>query len=563
MEEKRNSLLEKLKTYSESDFYPFHMPGHKRREISEVTGEDGIGFPNPYTIDITEIDGFDNLHHAEEILKESMENAAEIYGADHSYYLVNGSTCGILSAICGCTKSGGKILMARNCHKAAYHGAILHQLDVEYLYPEYLENFGINGGILPEDVRKALEKDRKSTGVEEADESCGKLHGKIQAVLIVSPTYEGIVSDVQAIADVVHEYGIPLIVDEAHGAHFPFAYKENREIVLCDEKEDESQEKDIMKSQSSEFPKSALACGADVVIQSLHKTLPSFTQTAIMHIKDGFVSRMKIERYLGMFQSSSPSYLFMAAMERCIQFMNDEGREEMERYETRLHLFYDRLKDLKVLSILNHDICKEESVFDWDMSKVVVSTRKAVTFADKTSDDEENEEAARFGGEALGKLLRDKYHLEMEMTAPEYVIAMTSLMDTEEGLQRLSEALMEIDEEICEEILQKVFHEQLGTDKKKVQEKATVLAKIPKSVPAMKLADAVDGKGQRITLKDSLNMISQEFVYLYPPGIPILAPGERITKEVLERIAWYRSMGLSVQGLSDPSLYSIITVAEE
>ena len=163
----------------------------------------------------------------------------------------------------------------------------------------------------------------------------------------------------------------------------------------------------------------------------------------------------------------------------------------------------------------------------------------------------------------MSELLRKKYHLEMEMAAPEYVIAMTSLMDTAEGLERLANALKEIDEDLCEEILQTVFHEQLSSDRKKNLEKEAQLAKIPKAVPVLKLGAAMDLKGQRITLKDSLHMVSQEFVYLYPPGIPILAPGEKITKEILDRISWYQSMGFSVQGLSDPSLYSIMTVAEE
>lgn len=547
MEENKNSLLGKLKSYSESDYYPFHMPGHKRRDLSliapdhtyEEEFEEEKEFPNPYSIDITEIHGFDNLHYAEGILKESMEDAAEIYGADHTYYLVNGSSGGILSAICGCTTDGGKILMARNCHKSAYHGAILHQLDVEYLYPEYLENYGISGGILAEDVREALEKDKERCYVDQEETNCGKTVKNIQAVLIVSPTYEGIVSDIQAIADVVHEYGIPLIVDEAHGAHFNFACRENGDF----------------------FPKSALECGADIVIQSLHKTLPSLTQTAILHIRDGFVKHRNVERYLGMFQSSSPSYVFMASIERCVQFMNTGGREEMKRYEERLAQFYEDIKELKVLKVLDRNICKEESVFDWDWSKIVISTRQAVNFAKKTSDEDEQEEVARFGGEALGEWLRDKYHLELEMTAPDYAIAMTSFMDTEKGLKRLSDALLEVDEVLCEEILQTVFHEQLGSDKKRKPE--TGLSKLPKAISVIRLADAMDRKGQRVTFKDSLNMVSQEFVYLYPPGIPILAPGERITKDILERITWYQSMGLSVQGLSDPSLYSIITVAEE
>ncbi len=520
IQKKDSKLLKKLMDYSKSDYYPFHMPGHKRRELSEIL--EFQDFPNPYNIDITEIDGFDNLHHAEGILKESMEEAAEIYGADHSYYLVNGSTCGILSAICACTKAGGKILMARNCHKVAYHGAILHHLVTEYLYPQYIESYGINGGIRVEDVKSSLERDNS-----------------IQAVLIVSPTYEGIVSDIQAIADIVHEYGIPLLVDEAHGAHLPFAGE-------C------------------KFPKSALECGADIVIQSLHKTLPSFTQTAILHLNGDLVSQANIERYLGMFQSSSPSYLFMAAMERCVMFMDGPGREEIKTYEERMNRFFDEMKKLKVLQVLDHKVCEEESVFDWDMSKIVISIRQAVKFVQKTSEEEEEEEnLARFSGENLGEILRERYHLEMEMMAPEYVIAMTSFMDTEEGLKRLADALLEIDEELCNEILQTVFHEQLATEKKKHMEKDSMLAKLPKAVFAMTLAEAMDRRGVKIKFSDSLDCISQEFVYLYPPGIPVLAPGERITKEILERISWYQAMGLSVQGLSDPSLYSIITVAEE
>lgn len=496
----KDSLLGKLKEYGESDFYPFHMPGHKRREMN-----DKDGFPNPYSIDITEIDGFDNLHHAEGILKESMEQAAEIYGSDKSYYLVNGSTCGILSAISGCTRNGGTILIARNCHKAAYHGMVLNRLKAEYLYPEYLNEYGINGGIRVDDVRAELKNNNE----------------KIQAVLVVSPTYEGIVSDIQAIADVVHEYGVPLIVDEAHGAHLPFAHglpAEHRE---------------------SRFPKSALEQGADIVIQSLHKTLPSFTQTAILHVKSKIVDVVRLERYLGIFQSSSPSYLFMAAMEKCIRFMDHDGRMEMRRYEERMVRVFEELKLLKVLQVLDWDVCRADSVFDWDMSKVVISVKRAAKIK------------SCFSGETLGEILRKEYHLEMEMTAPEYVIAMTSVMDTDEGLLRLVNALKEIDSKLAADI---------GTEKQTILETLTML---PKNVQVLTLADAMDQKGTPTAIEDSAGKISQEFVYLYPPGIPILAPGEKITEDILKQISWYKEMGLSVQGLSDMSVSSIITVAEE
>lgn len=494
MRPEKESLLEKLKKYGESDFYPFHMPGHKRRELPD--GRMGR-FPDPYSIDITEIDGFDNLHHAEGILKESMERAAEIYGADRTYYLVNGSTCGILSAICGCTDWGGRILTARNCHKSAYHGLILNRLIPEYLYPQYLEEYGINGGIFPEDVRKALERNRRS-GEE-----------KIRAVLIVSPTYEGIVSDVAAIAAIAHEYGIPLIVDEAHGAHLPFA------------------------APGSVFPESALNKGADVVIQSLHKTLPSFTQTAVLHIKGELADREKIERYLGMFQSSSPSYLFMAAIERCILYMNQDGRKEMEQYEIRMNDFFRETEKLQVLKVLDRRVVSEPSVYDRDLSKIVISVKNA----------------ADLSGEALGDILRKKYHLEMEMCAPEYVIAMTSLMDTEEGLSRLLKALFEIDG-----TLEPSFPE---------TEQEMPLSRLQKAVQKLSPAEAADRQGKRITLSESAGAVSKEFIYLYPPGIPILAPGEQITEEILAQTEWYRKTGFSVQGLSDPDLSSIITVAKE
>ena len=170
-----------------------------------------------------------------------MKWASSLYGSDHTWYLVNGSTCGLLSAISAAVPHRGKILVSRNCHKAVYHGIYLNHLEAVYVYPQPVPGLGIQGGILPEDVENALKKDPD-----------------IQAVLIVSPTYDGIVSDVEAIAKIVHKAGLPLIVDEAHGAHFAYG---------------------------DAFPKSALELGADAVIQSVHKTLPSLTQTALLHVK--------------------------------------------------------------------------------------------------------------------------------------------------------------------------------------------------------------------------------------------------------------------------------------
>lgn len=507
--EKQPGLLERLTEYAGSDAYPFHMPGHKRREIP-----DGIpgGFPDPSGIDITEIDGFDNLHHAEGILKDAMDEAAAIYGADRSWYLVNGSTCGILSAVFATTENGGKILTARNCHKAVYHAICLNRLEAEYLYPEEITEFGINGGIRAEDVRKALEKDAMRCAGKSGDMR-GK-RTKIQAVLITSPTYEGVVSDIRAIADVAHEYGIPLIVDEAHGAHLEYA------------------------DRCHSFPKSALEYGADIVIQSLHKTLPCFTQTAILHVKGKLVDQDRISRYLSMFQTSSPSYLFMAGMERCIRYMDGDGRNEMVRYEKRLEHFMERMEGLQVLEVLDREICgKYRTVAGWDPSKIVVSTMRAEDFH----------------GEELAETLRRKYHLEMEMTAPEYVIAMTSLMDTEEGFERLGTALLEIDGALRRRT-------ESGRKEKAASETPEGLeSKLSHPVRRTLICEAMDADTERTALQDTVGKVSAEFVYLYPPGIPIIAPGEVFTDAIVEKIMAYKAAGLLVQGPADPDADVILT----
>jgi len=471
--EKRGRLLRALMEYGASDYYPFHMPGHKRNEK-------GLDFPNPFSVDITEIDGFDNLHHPEGILKESMERAAAVYGADRTRYLVNGSTCGLLSAICGCVGAGGKLLMSRNCHKSVYHGVFLNHLKTEYVYPQIIPGFGLQGGLLAEDVRKML--------ITVPD---------IRAVLVVSPTYDGIVSDIRGIAEAAHEHGIPLIVDEAHGAHFAFG---NR------------------------WPVPALEFGADVVIQSLYKTLPSLTQTALLHWRKGYVDFEDIDRYLHIFQSSSPSYVLMAGIERCIEMMDEDGEAVMEAFWKRLYGLRDRLKGMKHLRLLGEEAKGSAGVWDMDLSKVVVSTR-----------------GTALDGGKLGGILRDRYHLEMEMCGPDYVTAITTAWDTDEGLDRLGAALLEIDGGLAEDI----------AGGWKDREPAPAM-EYP--VIEMGIREAADREQEIVRLTESCGRISGEYLYLYPPGIPILAPGEVISAGMLEQAAGYIRMGLPVQGLRDENL---------
>ena len=459
-------LYNKLINYSKSDYYPFHMPGHKR-QMGEMV--------NPYLIDITEITDFDDLHHSEGLIKEIEEKAAKLYGAEESRILINGSTCGILSAISACVKSGEKIAIARNCHKSVYHGILLNRLKSFYLYPEYIEEYGINGGISSNQVEELL--------LREPD---------ISAVFITSPTYEGVVSDIGAIAKVVHKYKIPLIVDEAHGAHFYFSEK---------------------------FPKGALNYGADIVINSLHKTLPCFTQTALLHVQGNFVKREKLRKYLSIYQTSSPSYILMAGIQQCLDFMEKEGAKYLDKLWQNLEEIYVLNKKFTKFTIVNQQIKAYSSVYDFDLSKIVIVCKdSAVT------------------GEQLKEILCEKYHLELEMSAGNYCLAMTTLADTLEGIQRLKEALIEQDQENVSVAQNKLV---------------SVPYTCPKTSAICTLAEAEEKPWEKIEAKASQGRVSAEMVYIYPPGIPILCPGEEISEEVLELMESYCHRGLLFRGMED------------
>ena len=499
-------LINRLAAYARSDMYPFHMPGHKRRTGPEDSFMNSCvdSFTNPFAVDITEIEGFDNLHHPEGILKDSMKWAADVYGADQTYYLINGSTGGILAAVCGSVPRGGSILVSRNCHKSVYHGICLNQLKTSYVYPQEIEGLGIQGGITAEDVDRMLNR-----------------YMDTQAVLIVCPTYDGIVSDIEAIARIVHRAGLPLIVDEAHGAHFRY---------------------DAM------FPVSALDLGADVVIQSVHKTLPSLTQTALLHIKcnrpDGgcYADRERIDRYIHMVQSSSPSYVLMASIENSIYQME---QTDMAPYGKQLHKLRRRLGQMRHFRLADTGLIGQAGIRDLDISKIVVSTRGTCLYPAEDG-------LTGFTGAQLDDILRREYHLEMEMCGADYVTAITTVMDSGEGLERLGDALTRIDSQLTDAGYK--------PDGRSGNQKSVYSMRCD---TAMSMGEAMEENMASVGLEDSAGCISGEFVYIYPPGIPIVAPGEWISGPTLEVILEYRDKGLPVQGPADKSLRTIRIVQKD
>lgn len=447
-------LLDKLTRYCATDALPMHMPGHKRNPAI-------LPLPAPAGIDITEIDGFDNLHGAEDLLLECQQQAAAVFGAEETHFLVNGSTCGILAAITACVPRGGKMLMARNCHKSALHAITIGGIIPQYIYPEFLAQEGISGGILPDDVHAALKNDPS-----------------IRCVFITSPTYEGVISDISAIAEICHAHGAILIVDEAHGAHLGFG----------------------------PFPKSAIRCGADIVIQSVHKTLGSLTQTALLHISGPRADRERLRRMLTVYQTSSPSYILMASIDECVRFMGDAGKREADAWHARALKLHNSLTKLTHLHTLL------PGCYRYDISKIVISTL-----------------GTNINGPALQQRLREAFHIETEMAAAHYIIAMTGIGDTDDTLARLADALLAIDRTLTS-----------------APAAAPADPMLPRPATAMPPCDAEWLPTEDIPAGTASGRVCAETVFAYPPGIPLIIPGEIINADHLARLLDEKRSGVAL-----------------
>lgn len=426
--------LEKLNSY------PFHMPGHKRNNTFNIIGAD---------IDITEIDGFDNLHYPTEVIAALEKDIANLFGYKKSIISVNGSTCGILAAICAVCNKGDKIIIARNCHKSVYNACFLMELDVTYIEPDFDENLGVYGQVKQNTIDDIIVKNTDA-----------------KAVVITSPTYEGVISEINC--------SIPLIIDSAHGAHFGFA---------------------------KWLPKRA---GGDIVIQSLHKTLPCLTQTAIININNQkYFDKVKL--YMDIFETSSPSYILLSSVDKCIDFLKNSNSAYNE-YKILLDSFYARAKKLNNITIHKND----------DITRIIIS-------------------AKGYSGTELAEHLRN-YGIEPEGATLNFVILISTVADTEYGFNILYDAL---------------------SDLKARKNTAPFSRKVPIPEKICK-ANEINNTAA-IPLRNSIHKICAEYIFAYPPDIPIIVPGELITQDVLDTIELCIEKGVNI--ISDSNLLpnSILT----
>lgn len=496
-------ILSGLTAYNTEGCYPWHMPGHKRR-LNTI-------FPdiveNPFSIDVTEVGDLDEFHDPHGIISEAMNRAAEVYGSHKSYYLVNGSTCGIMAALSAVCRPGDKLIVARNCHKSVYNAIRLLQLRPIYIMPEWNEELGMFGGVSPEQVRKMV-----------------KQYTDAKCVLLVSPTYEGVVSDVEKIAKIVHKAGVPLIVDEAHGAHFEFMSNVNETISTTNYKN---------------IPNPAIRLGADIVIESLHKTLPAMTQCAILHEKSNIVDTERLEEYLSIYQSTSPSYVFLATTEACIEKMNYERDGLFIIYKELLSEYRKRFAQLSHIHLVEESDFKKQSACGYDDGKLVFSV--------KDCGYERDGEIIAMTGTKLGTILQEEYGQMMEMAAGNYVIAMTSVADSKEAFESLYLAMESIDAQLTD-----------------VEQSADTI--LYKTLPErkMNIAEAREHKRVDIPFEDAIGKISGSYIYVYPPGIPIVTPGEVLSLDVMQEIKAAMDSDLNIKGITmDEKGRSYVNVIRE
>lgn len=517
-------LRKNLEQYDNSEAYPFHMPGHKRNRKSQEFDD----FWPPlmkewFRHDITEIDDFDNLHHAEGILRDSMDLAAQLYGAKRSYFLINGSTCGILVAISAAVPRGGKILMMRNCHKSAYHAVLLRQLQPVYIYSQVNPKLQLDLGITTEVLKEKLDMLWSQSDFDLEKQTANDVmksveqNPEIKAVFLTSPTYEGISINIREIAEMLHKKGIALIVDAAHGAHFGMA---------------------------DYLPMNAVEAGADLVIHSLHKTLPSPTQTALLHFNSELIQQERVEQFLAIYETSSPSYPMMAAMDLCIRYMMGDRQSQWKKYYEMRRKLTEEIKSLKYIGVLDYFHQEKELHLNEDQRPEI---GKMLLYLKANS-----KELVSHDGKWLYDRLRLDYKLQPELALPNYVLLITTFMDTQEGYERLAQALKDIDGKLEIE-LGKVLDGQNNIQQIEVKnnqsfvEQNSMTEIRPKVV--MSIADADEQSKEWCELNQSVGQICGAFIYVYPPGQPILVPGEMIDEIVVHKIKEFQKHSFEVHGL--------------
>lgn len=475
-----DEMREYLVNHANKNRVSFHMPGHKGSAIYRMYGYDDF-LERMMECDITEIIGADNLYHPEGIIKEAQELYAKLYGAKESFLLVNGTTGGILAAVMSSVKSGKKLLMSRGCHKSVYNALKLGRIKPVYLQPKTVENVGIIGGIDPADVEKALASDKD-----------------IEAVILPSPNYYGICSDIKEIARVVHKHKKILIVDQAHGAHLKFFHK---------------------FGFGEGMPMAAEDCGADIVINSIHKTLASFTQSAVLNVMTDRVDLVDLFEKIQLVQTTSPSYLLMASLAINAEIIKRHGEEQFRKWKNDIDWFYEEAKTIEGFVLVD---CP-----GLDKTKLNMSL-----------------EAYGIDGYSFEQYLYKKKVL-VELVTGNIVMAMTGIGNVRFDYQKLYDSIVQCIESVKEAGSTIDAKEKLIANKRCKAENSRFV--IPKPGKVKHHGEAKEA----VALENAKGRVCATNITPYPPGIPFACPGEELTSEIIDEIIRLRNEHKLIYGVSD------------
>lgn len=481
MNQDRTPLLEAVTEFINTKPAYFRIPGHRMERGISTRWTSQVG-KSIFAYDVTETPKTDDLHNPEGAIQDAQELLQELYGADRSFFLVNGSTCGNEAMIVSAALAGEKIMVARNAHKSAMMGLVISGATPVYVMPERIDAWGIQGAITPEAVRK-----------------CFTENPDCKALFLVSPTYYGVCSDLAKIAEICHAYGALLLVDEAHGAHVYF---------------------------HDELPMGALQAGADMCVQSMHKVTGALTQSAVLHIKSHGVCEEALERVaenLHLVQSTSPNYLLMISLDCARYELAQRGTQMMEKALLLAQQAREKINSIPGFTCMEKQglASKMTGVSDLDKTRIVISAKEL-----------------GLTGFALDQILYEKYSVNMELSDYGNVLAIITYANEQEDIDRLVEACADIRKGLCS----------TGKAENNIPE----FPELPPQL--MTPRQAFFSRTVMVSWQEAVGKISGQMIAPYPPGIPVIYPGERITREVWAYIEKFRQDGRHMHGAAGGQL---------
>ncbi|MFD3204306.1 arginine decarboxylase, partial [Bacillus sp. LR_5] len=442
---------------------------------------------NALSIDLINIEPLDDLHAPKGIIKQAQDLAAEAFGADHTFFSVQGTSGAIMTMVMAVCGPGDKIIIPRNVHKSIMTAIVFSGAIPIFIHPEIDNELGISHGITLESAKRALTE-----------------HPDAKGLLVINPTYFGVAADLKSIVELAHSFDVPVLVDEAHGVHIHF---------------------------HDELPLSAMQAGADIAATSVHKLGGSLTQSSILNMREGLVSKNRVQSILSMLTTTSTSYLLLASLDVARKRLATEGRQLAEETLKLANQTRDRLNQIEGIYCVGSEILGSKAAYSYDPTKLIISVK-----------------SLGLTGHDVEKWLRESFNIEVELSDLYNILCIFTPGDSQNDADRLVEALTEIAQQMSE---QDVTHQQTEV----------LLPEIP--LLAMTPRDAFYANTEVIPLKEASGRIIAEFVMVYPPGIPIFIPGEIITEENISYIFKNLDAGLPVQGPEDSTLHMIRVIKEQ